>query len=311
MNAFVFPGQGCQKIGMGKDLYDKFTISREFFSKANASLGWDITDVMFNGTENELMETKNTQPAIFVYEVALAKSQDSILPDIVAGHSLGEFAALVISGVLDFEEALRIVYYRAIYGQEACEKTPTAMAAVIGLSDEYVDKRIKEIWDETGEPIYFANFNGPGQVVISGSKEGIKIACKAFKNEGAKKAVRLAIGGSFHTPFMAEAQQELKEIILKANFRNASIPVVQCVDAKIHTDASEIRRNLINHITSPVQWTSMVNRIVENGVSHVYEVGTDDTLQKIVKRMAPSLNVDSILNIDQYKGVIHNYSIIN
>ena len=209
MNALIFPGQGCQKEGMGRDLYENFSDARDIFEQANEILGRRITDVMFYGTEDELMQTVNTQPAVFLYEVALAQTQQEIKPDAVAGHSLGEFAALVVSGCISFEASLNLVLQRAVIGQKACDKVKTGMGAVIGLSDEYVAKRIKEIWDESGEPIYFANYNGPGQVVISGSKKGVKLACKTFMQEGAKKAVYLPISGSFHTPYMNEAREEL------------------------------------------------------------------------------------------------------
>ena len=209
--ALIFPGQGCQKEGMGKDLYTLSPKAKELFDRADEALGWKITDVMFNGTEEQLMETRNTQPSVFIYEVALAMSQDEIIPDVVAGHSLGEFAALVIAGAISLEDGLKLVLNRALIGQKAYETTPvkTGMGAVIGLSDEYVAKRIKEIWDETGEAIYFANHNGPGQVVITGTKKGVRMAGKAFMAEGAKKAVSLAIGGSFHSPFMNDAKRNL------------------------------------------------------------------------------------------------------
>jgi [acyl-carrier-protein] S-malonyltransferase len=309
MKAFIFPGQGCQKEGMGKDIYENFPQARELFEKANTLLGRRISDVMFYGMEEELMETQNTQPAVFLYEVILAISQNEIVPDMVAGHSLGEFAALVVNGTISFEDGLNLVLNRAIIAQKVCDNFDTAMGAVIGLSDEYVSKRIHEIFEESGEPVYFANYNGPGQVVITGSRKGIRLACKAFKAEGAKKAVPLAISGSFHSPYMEEAKIELGEIIKATKFNTPVIPVCQCVDALIHTDPEIIKKNLIEHITHPVLWTSMVQNMVNEGVNEYYEVGTDDTLQKIVARMYPDIIVLSLLDIEQYKGKIKNYSL--
>lgn len=307
MKALIFPGQGCQKEGMGLDLYEKFHEAKEIFDRADEFYGRKITDIMFHGSELDLMETINTQPSVFLYEVALAMTQKEINPDVVSGHSLGEFAALVVAGAISFEDGLNLVLNRAIIGQKACEKQQTAMGAVIGLSDEYVAKRIKEIWDVSGEPIYFANYNGPGQVVISGSKKGIRLACKAFKAEGAKKAVPLPIGGSFHTPYMDEAKIELGEIIKNTMFKEAKIPVYQCVDALPHTNPEELKANLIEHITHPVLWTSMTHNMVKDGVTEFYEVGTDDTLTKIVKRMYPVLEVEQLLDIPSYKGIIKNF----
>ena len=310
MKAFIFPGQGCQKEVMGKDLYEQFPKAKELFERANDFLGYRITDVMFYGSEEELMETKNTQPSVFVYEIVLALCQDDVKPDVVAGHSLGEFAALVINGALSFEDGLNLVLNRALIGQKACERYPTGMGAVIGLSDEYVAKRIKEIWNETGEPLYFANYNGPGQVVISGSRKAVRLACKAFKNEGAKKAVPLAISGSFHTPYMEEARKELGEIIKATKFNEPSIPIYQCVDALPHMNPDEIKENLIQHITHPVLWTSMTHNMAKDGVTEFYEVGTDDTLEKIVRRMYPDLHQQSLLDVPTYQGKIKNFKIV-
>lgn len=311
MNALIFPGQGCQKAGMGSDLYNQFPTAKEIFEKANVFFGRRITDVMFTGTEEELMKTQNTQPSVFIYEVALASTQKEIIPDVVAGHSLGEFAALVIAGVISFEDGLNLVLNRAIIGQEVAEQYPTGMAAIIGLPDDYIEKRLKEIWKESGEPLYFANYNGPGQVVITGSKKGIRLACKAFKVEGAKRAVPLAISASFHSPYMKDAEKKLGEIITNTVFHKARIPIFQCVDAKPHIDPKEIKENLLVHITHPVRWTEMVNNMVDYGVTEFFEVGTDDTLEKIVKRMHPEVEVKSLLDINTYKDNIKNYKIIN
>ncbi|HZK94660.1 MAG TPA: ACP S-malonyltransferase [Prolixibacteraceae bacterium] len=306
MKAFIFPGQGCQREGMGKNLYENFPKAKKLFETANDILGRRITDVMFFGTELELLETINTQPAVFLYEVVLALTQQIIKPDIVAGHSLGEFAALVVNETLSFEDGLNLVLNRAIIAQKVCEKFETAMGAIIGFPDEYIENRLQEISESSGEPIYFANYNGPGQVVITGSKKGVRIACKIFKAEGAKKAVPLPISGSFHSPYMEEARVELGEIIKGTVFKDPICPIYQCVDGDAHSNPEKIKENLNNHITHPVLWTSMVRNMERDGVNEFYEVGTDDTLQKIVARMCPDLLVTSIWELPLYKKISIN-----
>jgi len=296
MKAIVFPGQGCQRQGMGKELYEQNAKARDMFEQANEILGWRISDIMFSGDELELNQTKNTQPAVYLYSSILALTQNRIEPDIVSGHSLGEYTALAVCGALAFEDALELVLHRALIAQKVCENQETAMGAVVGLPDEYVLKRIEELSQESGESIYVANFNGPGQIVITGSKQGVRLACKSFKAEGAKKAVPLSISGSFHSPYMLEAERELGEIIRSTTFATPKCPVVQSVDCAINNDPEKIKQNLVQHITHTVNWTKMLKTLTDYGVNEFYESGPDDTLQKIIARMRPDALVTSLAN---------------
>ena len=282
MKAYVFPGQGAQFVGMGKDLYENNAEIREMFEKANEILGFRITDLMFEGTEEDLRQTKVTQPAIFLHSVALAKSLgDEFKPDMVAGHSLGEFSALVASGALSFEEGLKLVSKRAHAMQKACEKQPSTMAAVLALPDA----KIEEICDGIEEVVVPANYNCPGQVVISGSIEGIDKACEQLLAAGAKRALKLKVGGAFHSPLMQPAQEELTEAIEAAKFETPKCPVYQNVDGKPHTDPEEIKANLIKQLTGAVRWTQDVEAMIADGADEFIELGPGNVLQGLVKKI--------------------------
>lgn len=282
MKAFVFPGQGAQFVGMGKDLYDNNAIAREMFEKANEILGFRITDLMFEGTEDDLKQTKVTQPAIFLHSVILAKTMgEEFKPDMVAGHSLGEFSALVAAGALSFEEGLKLVSARAKAMQKACELRPSTMAAVLALTDE----KVEEICAEVNDVVAPANYNCPGQVVISGTVEGIDAACEKLLAAGAKRAMKLKVGGAFHSPLMQPAQDELAAAIEVAKFETPICPVYQNVDGKPHTNPEEIKANLVKQLTAPVRWTYDVQAMIADGADEFIELGPGAVLQGLVKKI--------------------------
>ncbi len=309
--AFLFPGQGCQKEGMGKDLYEKFPKAKAVFEQANDILGERFSDVLFSASEEFLMDTRYTQMGVFIYECALAFGQDEVKADCVAGHSLGEYAALVVSGVLSFEEGVRFIKKRGEVFYEAFQKHPSAMGAIIGIGEEQVLEVLKRVGDEDSEKLYIANYNGPGQLVVTGARASVKKACKILKEMGAKRALVLPQKGVGHSPNSAEEGKILGEELKKLNFRDAQIPIYQDADGEPHVNAQDILDNQIKLMTYPVQWTKITNRMDEDGVKEFYEVGTDDTLQKIVKRMKPNSLVTSLIHIPTYEGKIQDYSIIN
>lgn len=284
MKAFVFPGQGAQFVGMGKDLYETSPMAKEMFEKANEILGFRITDLMFEGTDEDLRQTKVTQPAIFLHSVILAKTLgDDFQPEMVAGHSLGEFSALVAANALSFEDGLKLVYKRALAMQKACEMNPSTMAAVLGLADEKVEEVCATITDEVVVP---ANYNCPGQIVISGTDAGIDKACELLLAAGAKRALKLKVGGAFHSPLMDPAKVELEEAINSTNFANPVCPVYQNVSTKGETDAAIIKKNLVAQLTAPVKWTQSVEHMVADGATSFMELGPGAVLQGLVKKIS-------------------------
>ena len=285
MKAFVFPGQGAQFVGMGKDLYDNNPLAKELFEKANDILGYRITDIMFAGTDEELKQTKVTQPAVFLHSVISALCMgDDFAPAMVAGHSLGEFSALVAAGALSFEDGLKLVYARAMAMQKACDMAPSTMAAIVGLPDDKIEAVCAEI-SKPAHVVVPANYNCPGQLVISGNIEAINEACEQLKAAGAKRALPLKVGGAFHSPLMQPAKDELQAAIEKTEFSAPKCPVYQNVDGKPHTEPAEIKENLIAQLTSSVRWTSCVQNMIADGADDFTECGPGKALQGMIGRI--------------------------
>ena len=291
MKAYVFPGQGAQFTGMAKDIYDSNPGAKKILDDANAILGFDILKIMFSGTADELKQTRVTQPAIFLHSVALALSSDSFSPNMVAGHSLGEFSALVANKALAFQDGLKLVYQRAMAMQRACEINPSTMAAILGLDDQKVEEICASIKDEI---VVAANYNCPGQLVISGSIKGIEVACEKMKAAGAKRALPLQVGGAFHSPLMEPAKEELAKAIDATNFSQPVCPVYQNVNASPSTSVNEIKKNLIAQLTAPVRWTQSVQRMTADGAKQYIECGPGKVLQGLVKKISPEAEVASL-----------------
>ena len=289
MTAYVFPGQGAQFPGMGKDLYDNNPKAKALFESANDILGFRITDIMFGGSAEDLKQTKVTQPAIFLHSVVLARTTENFKPDMVAGHSLGEFSALVANQTLSFEDALKLVSKRALAMQKACEINPSTMAAILGLDDA----RVEDICNGIDEVVVAANYNCPGQLVISGSNKGIEIACEQMKAAGAKRALPLPVGGAFHSPLMEPAREELAAAIKNTSFSKPICPIYQNVNAKPSTDVEEIKENLIAQLTAPVKWTQSVQQMIQDGATSFVECGPGKVLQGLVKKIASEAEVSS------------------
>jgi len=290
MKAYVFPGQGAQFVGMGKDLYDNSPLAKELFEKANQILGFRITDLMFTGTDEDLKQTKVTQPAIFLHSVILAKVLgNEFKPDMVAGHSLGEFSALVAAGALSFEDGLKLVSARAMAMQKACELQPSTMAAVLGLDDA----KVEEICASINEVVVAANYNCPGQLVISGSVKGVDMACEKLKEAGAKRALKLAVSGAFHSPLMEPARQELEAAINATPFNKPVCPIYQNVTAKPTSSPEEIKKNLVAQLTAPVRWTQTVQNMIADGATEFVELGPGSVLQGLIKKVNKDISAES------------------
>lgn len=291
--AFIFPGQGSQFSGMGKNLFETNLLAKDLFYKANEILGFDISKIMFEGSDEELKQTNVTQPAVFLHSVIAFLCADNLKPDMVAGHSLGEFSALVANKTLSFDDALKLVSIRAQAMQKACEQNPSTMAAVLALAEDKVIEICNEI-SETGEVVVAANFNCPGQLVISGSIKGIEIACEKMKEAGAKRALVLPVGGAFHSPLMQPAKAELEEAILSTKFSNPICPVYQNIVAKAVTNSDEIKQNLIAQLTGAVRWTQSVEAMIADGATHFTEIGPGKVLQGLVQKINKAIIVDGI-----------------
>ena len=292
MKAYIFPGQGAQFSGMGQDLYNSNAQAKEAFEQANEILGFRITDVMFTGSEEELKATQVTQPAIFLHSVILAFITPDFHPDMVAGHSLGEFSALVANKTLGFEDGLRLVSLRAQAMQKACEMNPSTMAAILGLENAVVEEVCQSITEEVVVP---ANYNSPGQLVISGTVKGIEIACEKLKEAGAKRAIPLAVGGAFHSPLMEPARHELEAAIMGTNFNTPVCPVYQNVNAQPSTDVDTIKKNLVAQLTGPVRWAQSVEKMIADGATEFIECGPGRVLSGLVKKIDGTANVSSVI----------------
>jgi [acyl-carrier-protein] S-malonyltransferase len=289
MKAYVFPGQGAQFEGMGKDLFESFSQARILFAQANEILGFSITDIMFKGTNEDLRQTKVTQPSIFLHSVILARTISDFQPAMVAGHSLGEFSALVANGVLSFEDGLKLVFQRALAMQKACEAEPSTMAAILGLDEKIIDDVCRQI----NEIVVPANYNSPGQVVISGSVKGIDLAIAELAAKGAKRAIKLNVGGAFHSPLMESARLDLQKAIEATRFSDPVCPIYQNVSAESVQDPTQIKMNLISQLTSPVRWTQTIKNMIRDGATSFTEVGPGSVLQGLIKKIDPSVSTAS------------------